>query len=79
MYAADTATPLAAMEATVEAASRPYFLEALEAEAVASVPSVAAVATLAASAASVAAALVAEVPAAVGKISIRATKIVDPI
>lgn len=76
MYAADTATPLAAMEATVEAASRPYFLEALEAEAVASVPSVAAVA---ASAASVAAALVAEVPAAVGKISIRATKIVDPI
>ena len=76
MYAADTATPLAAMEATVEAASRPYFLEALAAEAVASVPSVAAVATLAASAA---AALVAEVPAAVGKISIRATKIVDPI
>lgn len=76
MYAADTATPLAAMEATVEAASRPYFLEALEAEAVASVPSVAAVA---ASAASVAAALVAEVPAAVGKISIRATKIVVPI
>lgn len=75
------ATPLAAMEATVEAASRPYFLEALEAEAVASVPSVAAVAASAASvaAASVAAALVAEVPAAVGKISIRATKIVDPI
>lgn len=70
------ATPLAAMEATVEAASRPYFLEALEAEAVASVPSVAAVVTLVASAA---AALVAEVPAAVGKISIRATKIVDPI